>query len=127
MDLPVAAVGLDRPDQYRLLPPADRLQQRRSTTISPDGASISARPTSAPSMFSGVAATAAIRGAYGRRQLARRSCRLRDWNLVRTVHPDLRRRFAGRQLHTTQYRRASDFTGQKVLIVGGRNSAAQSP
>ena len=33
--------------------------------------------------------------------------------------------FAGRELHTAQYRAASDFTGQKVMIVGGGNSAAQ--
>ena len=33
--------------------------------------------------------------------------------------------FAGRQLHTAQYRHASDFDGQRVLIVGGGNSAAQ--
>ncbi len=33
--------------------------------------------------------------------------------------------FAGRQLHTAQYRQASDFTGQRVMIVGGGNSAAQ--
>ncbi|MGW1345653.1 ArsO family NAD(P)H-dependent flavin-containing monooxygenase [Kribbella sp. NPDC002412] len=33
--------------------------------------------------------------------------------------------FAGRQLHTAGYRRASDFAGQRVLIVGGGNSAAQ--
>ncbi|MEU4393347.1 ArsO family NAD(P)H-dependent flavin-containing monooxygenase [Kribbella sp. NPDC023855] len=33
--------------------------------------------------------------------------------------------FAGRQLHTAQYRRASDFAGQRVMIVGGGNSAAQ--
>lgn len=33
--------------------------------------------------------------------------------------------FAGRQLHTAQYRQASDFTGRRVMIVGGGNSAAQ--
>jgi cation diffusion facilitator CzcD-associated flavoprotein CzcO len=33
--------------------------------------------------------------------------------------------FAGRQLHTADYRGAADFTGQRVLIVGGGNSAAQ--
>ncbi|NIK59815.1 ArsO family NAD(P)H-dependent flavin-containing monooxygenase [Kribbella shirazensis] len=33
--------------------------------------------------------------------------------------------FRGQQLHTSQYRQASDFTGQRVLIVGGGNSAAQ--
>lgn len=33
--------------------------------------------------------------------------------------------FAGRQLHTADYRHAADFTGQRVLIVGGGNSAAQ--
>lgn len=34
-------------------------------------------------------------------------------------------RFAGRQLHTADYRQAADFAGQRVLIVGGGNSAAQ--
>ncbi|MEU4290841.1 ArsO family NAD(P)H-dependent flavin-containing monooxygenase [Kribbella sp. NPDC026596] len=34
-------------------------------------------------------------------------------------------RFAGRQLHTADYRQASDFAGERVLIVGGGNSAAQ--
>jgi cation diffusion facilitator CzcD-associated flavoprotein CzcO len=33
--------------------------------------------------------------------------------------------FAGRQLHTADYRHASDVAGQRVLIVGGGNSAAQ--
>jgi cation diffusion facilitator CzcD-associated flavoprotein CzcO len=33
--------------------------------------------------------------------------------------------FRGQQLHTSQYRQASDFAGQRVLIVGGGNSAAQ--
>jgi cation diffusion facilitator CzcD-associated flavoprotein CzcO len=33
--------------------------------------------------------------------------------------------FGGRQLHTADYRRASDFIDQRVLIVGGGNSAAQ--
>ena len=33
--------------------------------------------------------------------------------------------FAGRQLHTVEYRQAADFTAQRVLIVGGGNSAAQ--
>ncbi|WP_406051366.1 ArsO family NAD(P)H-dependent flavin-containing monooxygenase [Kribbella sp. NBC_00889] len=33
--------------------------------------------------------------------------------------------FAGQQAHTAQYRRAADFAGQRVLIVGGGNSAAQ--
>ncbi|WP_427893473.1 ArsO family NAD(P)H-dependent flavin-containing monooxygenase [Kribbella sp. GL6] len=33
--------------------------------------------------------------------------------------------FAGRQLHTADYRRAADLAGQRVLIVGGGNSAAQ--
>ncbi|MEZ5152912.1 ArsO family NAD(P)H-dependent flavin-containing monooxygenase [Rhodococcus zopfii] len=35
------------------------------------------------------------------------------------------REFTGRQLHTVDYRRASDFTGARVVIVGGGNSAAQ--
>ena len=34
-------------------------------------------------------------------------------------------RFAGTQLHTVSYRRAEQFTGQRVVIVGGGNSAAQ--
>ncbi len=33
--------------------------------------------------------------------------------------------FGGRQLHTADYRRASDFSSQRVLVVGGGNSAAQ--
>ena len=33
--------------------------------------------------------------------------------------------FRGRQLHTLAYRRATDFEGQTVLVVGGGNSAAQ--
>ena len=36
-----------------------------------------------------------------------------------------RAEFAGAQLHTVDYRRAADFAGQRVLIVGGGNSAAQ--
>jgi cation diffusion facilitator CzcD-associated flavoprotein CzcO len=34
-------------------------------------------------------------------------------------------RFKGRQLHTRDYRRASDFAGQHVLVVGGGISAIQ--
>ncbi|MFE9308156.1 ArsO family NAD(P)H-dependent flavin-containing monooxygenase [Streptomyces sp. NPDC006706] len=33
--------------------------------------------------------------------------------------------FAGRQLHTVDYRRAADFAGQRVIVVGGGNSGAQ--
>ncbi|MEV3933868.1 MULTISPECIES: ArsO family NAD(P)H-dependent flavin-containing monooxygenase [unclassified Streptomyces] len=33
--------------------------------------------------------------------------------------------FAGRQLHTVNYRRSADFTGQRVVVVGGGNSGAQ--
>ena len=33
--------------------------------------------------------------------------------------------FAGRQLHSVDYRRAADFEGQTVVVVGGGNSAAQ--
>jgi putative flavoprotein involved in K+ transport len=33
--------------------------------------------------------------------------------------------FRGRQLHTQHYRRASDFENNRVLVVGGGNSAAQ--
>lgn len=33
--------------------------------------------------------------------------------------------FAGRQLHTVDFTRAEDFTGQRVLVVGGGQSAVQ--
>lgn len=33
--------------------------------------------------------------------------------------------FGGRQLHTVEYRSPSEFTGQRVLVVGGGNSGAQ--
>ncbi|MFE7529690.1 ArsO family NAD(P)H-dependent flavin-containing monooxygenase [Kitasatospora sp. NPDC057542] len=33
--------------------------------------------------------------------------------------------FSGRQLHTTGYHRATDFTDQRVVVVGGGNSGAQ--
>ncbi|MFV2118502.1 ArsO family NAD(P)H-dependent flavin-containing monooxygenase [Streptomyces sp. Act-28] len=33
--------------------------------------------------------------------------------------------FAGRQLHTVDYRSPDDFAGQRVLVVGGGNSGAQ--
>ncbi|MBT2413787.1 NAD(P)/FAD-dependent oxidoreductase [Streptomyces sp. ISL-12] len=33
--------------------------------------------------------------------------------------------FAGRQLHTVNYRSPADFTGQRVIVVGGGNSGAQ--
>ncbi|MGW2395645.1 ArsO family NAD(P)H-dependent flavin-containing monooxygenase [Kitasatospora sp. NPDC001664] len=33
--------------------------------------------------------------------------------------------FTGRQLHTHAYRSAADFTGQRVVVVGGANSGAQ--
>ncbi|MGW3043216.1 ArsO family NAD(P)H-dependent flavin-containing monooxygenase [Kitasatospora sp. NPDC001159] len=33
--------------------------------------------------------------------------------------------FAGRQLHTRDHHRAEDFTGQRVVVVGGGNSGAQ--
>ncbi|MEU0100845.1 ArsO family NAD(P)H-dependent flavin-containing monooxygenase [Streptomyces sp. NPDC006267] len=36
-----------------------------------------------------------------------------------------RERFTGRGLHTTGYRRPSDFAGQRVVVVGGGNSGAQ--
>ena len=35
------------------------------------------------------------------------------------------RGFRGRQLHTTGYRAPEEFTGQRVVVVGGGNSAAQ--
>jgi putative flavoprotein involved in K+ transport len=33
--------------------------------------------------------------------------------------------FAGRQLHTVNYRSPADFAGQRVIVVGGGNSGAQ--
>src|SRR5690606_6038883 len=33
--------------------------------------------------------------------------------------------FSGRQLHTREYRRAADFAGQHVIVVGGGISAIQ--
>lgn len=41
--------------------------------------------------------------------------------------PDLpgREVFTGRQLHTVDYRVPQEFTGQRVVVVGGGNSAAQ--
>ncbi|MGX1560105.1 ArsO family NAD(P)H-dependent flavin-containing monooxygenase [Streptomyces sp. NPDC055506] len=33
--------------------------------------------------------------------------------------------FEGRQLHTVDYRRPQDFTGRRVIVVGGGNSGAQ--
>ncbi|MCX5406626.1 ArsO family NAD(P)H-dependent flavin-containing monooxygenase [Streptomyces sp. NBC_00335] len=36
-----------------------------------------------------------------------------------------RREFAGRQLHTVQYRSPGEFAGQRVIVVGGGNSGAQ--
>ncbi|MFD7621659.1 ArsO family NAD(P)H-dependent flavin-containing monooxygenase [Streptomyces sp. NPDC059802] len=36
-----------------------------------------------------------------------------------------RREYAGRQLHTVQYRSPSEFAGQRVIVVGGGNSGAQ--
>ncbi|OEJ21324.1 pyridine nucleotide-disulfide oxidoreductase [Streptomyces agglomeratus] len=36
-----------------------------------------------------------------------------------------RREFAGRQLHTVQYRKPTEFAGQRVIVVGGGNSGAQ--
>ena len=35
------------------------------------------------------------------------------------------REFRGRQLHTAGYRRPEEFAGQRVVVVGGGNSAAQ--
>lgn len=35
------------------------------------------------------------------------------------------RDFAGRQLHAAQYRQPAEFAGQRVVVVGGGNSAAQ--
>jgi putative flavoprotein involved in K+ transport len=35
------------------------------------------------------------------------------------------REFPGRQLHSAHYRSPEDFTGQRVVLVGGGNSGAQ--
>lgn len=35
--------------------------------------------------------------------------------------------FSGRQLHTVNYRRPTDFTGQQVVVVGGEIPARRSP
>lgn len=47
------------------------------------------------------------------------------WNAPFLPHYPGMELFAGRQLHTRNYRAASDFTGQRVLVVGGGASAAQ--
>jgi NADPH-dependent 2,4-dienoyl-CoA reductase/sulfur reductase-like enzyme len=39
--------------------------------------------------------------------------------------PPLTAGFAGRQIHSAQYRRPQDFAGLSVLVVGGGNSGAQ--
>ena len=39
--------------------------------------------------------------------------------------PHVRGEFAGRQLHAAAYTRPEDFTGERVAVVGGGNSAAQ--
>jgi pyruvate/2-oxoglutarate dehydrogenase complex dihydrolipoamide dehydrogenase (E3) component len=45
----------------------------------------------------------------------------------RPYTPDVpgRELFGGRQLHTVDYRRPEEFAGQRVVVVGGGNSAAQ--
>ena len=45
--------------------------------------------------------------------------------LRRPFIPAYPSQFAGRQLHTAQYRQAAVFTGPRVMIVGGGNSPAQ--
>jgi len=47
------------------------------------------------------------------------------WRAPYVPHYPGRDRFAGRQLHTVDYRRPDEFAGQRVLVVGGGNSAAQ--
>jgi putative flavoprotein involved in K+ transport len=46
---------------------------------------------------------------------------------TRPFRPAVRGRdvYRGRQLHTTGYRRPADFTGQRVVVIGGGNSGAQ--
>ncbi|MEU0492103.1 ArsO family NAD(P)H-dependent flavin-containing monooxygenase [Nocardiopsis sp. NPDC006139] len=47
------------------------------------------------------------------------------WNAPHTPDVPGRDVFAGTQLHTADYRGPQEFTGQRVVVVGGGNSAAQ--
>src|SRR5690606_8103181 len=47
------------------------------------------------------------------------------WRAPYVPHYPGRDVFAGRQWHTVDYRRPDPFAGQRVLVVGGGNSAAQ--
>ncbi|MCK9871324.1 ArsO family NAD(P)H-dependent flavin-containing monooxygenase [Nocardiopsis dassonvillei] len=47
------------------------------------------------------------------------------WTAPYTPDVPGREEFEGRQLHTVDYRRPGEFAGQRVVVVGGGNSAAQ--
>lgn len=47
------------------------------------------------------------------------------WRAPYVPHYPGQDRFGGRQLHTVDYRAPQGFAGQRVLVVGGGNSAAQ--
>ncbi|GAA3731242.1 putative flavoprotein involved in K+ transport [Spinactinospora alkalitolerans] len=47
------------------------------------------------------------------------------WRAPVVPHLPGRAEFTGRQLHTASYRRPEEFAGQRVVVVGGGNSAAQ--
>jgi putative flavoprotein involved in K+ transport len=47
------------------------------------------------------------------------------WSRPYVPHYPGQRDFAGRQLHTVSYRGPEEFAGQRVVVVGGGNSAAQ--
>jgi hypothetical protein len=66
-------------------------------------------------------------GAHQRRRLGRPAVISATGTFSRPFLPFYRGAadFTGRQLHTAGYREAREFTGQRVLVVGGGNSAAQ--
>lgn len=47
------------------------------------------------------------------------------WDSLHLFSPAAYSSLPGRQLHTVNYRRPADFTGQKAIVVGGGNSGAQ--
>ncbi|WP_017614011.1 ArsO family NAD(P)H-dependent flavin-containing monooxygenase [Nocardiopsis salina] len=48
-----------------------------------------------------------------------------NWSAPHLPHAPGRRSFTGQELHTVDYRGPDDFAGQRVVVVGGGNSAAQ--